>query len=298
MFIKSGPSWQCLPKVDALETGAVLLDVLSRLERRYRMPPLPNDLEEVRVAGSDVSVAFALEKARVALDGGTAPDTSLRSLFTTALAGLIKAALKPGAGDPAFQAMVLRSRSAEVDEFVTLAASHGADRRTVLSAVNAFAHPGKTGIHPATDVREVLSRLHGLASSGDWLALSALVGKLLLPTICGDELQRRILAALHEHPALLRLVRGRALRSNVDVQHYEALLAQQGTLAGSDAASKQGMASGRRGEEEEARAADALRALADALDRREPSPARHRVVTSLLVPAGFPGHSRHAKSGT
>jgi hypothetical protein len=54
--------------------------------------------------------------------------------------------------------------------------------------------------------------------------------------------------------------------------------------------------SGRRGDENEARAADALTALAAAVESPGHTRARYRVVTSLRVPAGFPGHSRHAKS--
>src|SRR3546814_9619600 len=76
--------------------------------------------------------------------------------FIQALARMICDAMHPEAGDPAFQAIVLRHRSIQVREYASLQAHADQDRRKVRTVVNAIAHPAKQQRIPPGRPRESL----------------------------------------------------------------------------------------------------------------------------------------------
>ncbi|MFX7878834.1 hypothetical protein ABTK13_21430, partial [Acinetobacter baumannii] len=81
--------------------------------------------------------------ARLALAHGEVPGAALKHLFVESLARMVREAMRPDTGDPAFQAMVLRHRVAHVREYGSLSARAEQDRWLVLAPVNAVAHPNK-----------------------------------------------------------------------------------------------------------------------------------------------------------
>ncbi|NML19003.1 hypothetical protein [Azohydromonas caseinilytica] len=274
--------------------AALLLAALRLAPRRYRLPPLPADIDAARAGGSATGLAFAMEAARGAFEHGTTAPQDVKALFIQALAGLIREALQAPeqGGDPTFQALVLKAREAQVDEHVRLGASSKADQRAVRAAVNAVAHPGKLqGLAPGA-VSNALAELHRLLSAGAWRELKQAIGLLLAQTPQTDEPWHPTLEAVHASPALERLERGAALLDVPSVQRYLALCEQRGPLAGSNAAATQGRASARVGAVAEATTMQAFRAIAELLNRLSPG---HRAVRSLRTPAGFPGEAGNAK---
>lgn len=93
-----------------------------------------------------------------------------------------------------------------------------------------------------------------------------------------------------------KLLRLRELQADARVQRYEALWSRHGPRAGSAAARLAGEAAQRRGAAMEARATQAVRALADRLAELSNGASAYRVVTSLLVPASITAPRSRAKS--
>lgn len=248
------------------------------------MPALPGDAQAARAAGPDAALAFAMEAARC---GAGSP--GLEDLFTGALAGLIRQALAPGA-DPAFQAQLLRSAQAEVEEFARLADRADADRRAVRTAGDAVAHPGKLRTLDDAGLREKLARLHRIASQEDWTALAGAAAEVETR----DAGLRHALHRIASHPALERLRRLAALRALPAVQQYLALCELRGPRAGSDEAAAQGRASARVGDAAEDLVARALHEAVRWLDAHE-AQGPHRLVRSVRTPAGFPAGASKAK---
>jgi len=273
---------------------ALLLAALRAAPRRYRLPPLPQDLAAAAAADPETALAFAIEGARLAGHRRTPPPAGLQDLFTRSLATLIRAALATQGGDPAFQALVLRTRDPLVHEYVALAGQAPADRRMVRSATDALAHPGKLRGMAAGPRRDALARLHGLAAAGAWAAL-AREGEHLPDRDTVGEALAAAANALTGHPALARLVRNDALLQHDGVQRYLALCGQRGPAAGSDAAAAQGRASARAGEAGEQATVRAFREIVGRLDRAEPPADRLRVVRGLRTTRGFPGAATKAK---
>lgn len=206
---------------------AVLLAALRAAPRRYRLPPLPADAEAAVAGGTQATLAFAIEAAR------TGPAPGIQVLFTRALAQLIREALAPERGDPAFQAAMLQAQDAQVHEHVQLSRQRAADRRTLRMAVDGIAHPGKLRREAAGALRDALARLHGLAAAGAWGELAEAIGQLLAQELPGRGNFRAPLEAIHASPALRRLVRGSELLRRESVQRYQALCERRGPLAGS-----------------------------------------------------------------
>ncbi|RYY66934.1 MAG: hypothetical protein EOO24_53640, partial [Comamonadaceae bacterium] len=196
---------------------ALLLAALRDAPRRYRMPPLPADAAEARRAAPDAGLAWAIEATR----RSAAPDHEVAAVFVQALAALIRKALDPQTGDPAFRALVLRARSPAVDAWVRASARDVPDRRAVHAAVDAVAHPGKLRNAPAGTATEQLAQLHALARDGDWAGLRH--AAQAVPPDLPRAAQRAAVQALAAHPALLRLAEAAALRVHADVQRYLAL---------------------------------------------------------------------------
>jgi hypothetical protein len=159
----------------------------------------------------------------------------------------------------------------------------------VRAAVDAVAHPGKLHGLPPGALHDALAALHDAAAAGAWPQLEQAIARVLPELAQG---QARLQALLHDG-VLQRLRRGDALRITDAVQRYLALCAQNGPLAGSDAAASQGRASARVGAGAEKEVVHAFRALARWLDRVEGG--RHAVVRGLRTPRGFPAETRGTK---
>jgi hypothetical protein len=250
----------------------LLAAAIREAPRRWRMAPLPADVQAAAAAPVDVALAFALECVRTGAVAG------VRELFVGSLAALVAQAADPQGGDPAFQALVTRANDATVREFVALQSQLAQDMRSVRRAVDAIAHPAKlVGVDEPERVR--LAALHALAKDGRW-----------------GELRGRgagLFDGLAVRDALHRLVRGEELRGSAAIAGYMGLLGAQGPLAGSAAAAANGRDSARAGDAAEAQAVDALQQIADGLMQRE-APAL-RVVNGLRTPRGFPGDAVKAK---
>uniref|UniRef100_C5CLF1 3-deoxy-D-arabino-heptulosonate 7-phosphate synthase n=1 Tax=Variovorax paradoxus (strain S110) TaxID=543728 RepID=C5CLF1_VARPS len=268
---------------------AVLLAALRAAPRRYRLPPLPVDAEAAVAGGTQATLAFAIEAAR------TGPAPGIQALFTRALAQLIREALAPERGDPAFQAAMLHAQDAQVHEHVQLSRQRAADRRTLRMAIDAIAHPGKLRREAAGALRDALARLHGLAAAGAWAELAEAIGQLLAQELPGPGNFRAPLEAIHASPALRRLVRGSELLRRESVQRYQALCERRGPLAGSDAAAAEGRASAQQGRIAEHAAVEAFREIAGMLNRHCKGAATYRVARGLRTPRGFPGEASKAK---
>lgn len=268
-----------------MRPAPALLAALRVAPRRYRLPQLPVDAAAAQAAGTETALAFAIEAARRAQQQGAQAPAGVHELFTRNLATLIGKALAPAGGDPAFQALVLRSQHAQVGEHVRLAAQLAADRRAVRAAVNAVAHPHKLRDLADAPLREALSQLHALAAAGAWSALAQAIERLPLAQAF----------ALQAQPALQRLILGSALLDHDAVQRYRALCEQRGPLAGSAAAAAQGRAGARAGGDAEQATVQAFRQLAALLDTHAQPPAGHRVLRTLRTPSGFPGEAGNAK---
>ncbi|WP_232061959.1 hypothetical protein [Variovorax sp. PBS-H4] len=232
---------------------------------------------------------------RATQECGSAAPASMNDFFAHALAGLIRRALAPEGGDPAFQALVLQAQSAEVRAHVRLAAQLASDRRAVRAATDAIGHPGKLRGMPAGAMRDALARLHRLAADGAWAELATATQQPLAPDMTAGEQMRLLLEGLRSSPALQRLAHGGALLRNEAVQRYLQLSERRGPLAGSDAAAASGRASARLGEAAEHITVQAFGAIADLLNRHREQGAAYRVVRSLRPPRGFPGQRNKAK---
>ncbi len=266
----------------------LLLAALAATPRRFRLPPLPADAEAAAAAGPAAALAFAIAAACTASERQLPPPAQAEALFTQALARLIEQAMAPGGGDPAFQAAVLHAQDRDVHDHVRLSRQRAADLRTVHSAADAVAHPGKLQRMPAGASRDALAQLHALAAAGDWARLTQAMAALPTP----DGLQVA-------NAALQRLVRGDELLRVEAVQRYRALCERRGPQAGSDAAAAQGRASAREGEMAEHAGVRALRGIADLMNRRAATAGDNgggfRVARSLRTPSGFPGTASKAK---
>ena len=122
---------------------ALLDEILHTVERRYRLPPLDSTLSPADAANPAATLAIVIEEARRMRSDGRTPDAALRQRFIDALARMIRDAMDTHAGDPAFQAAVLRHDAPSVREYASLSAHAEQDRRALHSAVNAIAHPAK-----------------------------------------------------------------------------------------------------------------------------------------------------------
>lgn len=276
-----------------MQAAALLLQALERAPRRFRPPALPEAPHEAQAAGSAAGVAWAAEAARRALQDGRLPDGRLRDLFVHALADLIRAALRPGGGDTAFQAMVLRRRAPEVAEHAMLASAAARDRRALRSAVDAVAHPGKWRHAVDEPTGRALTDLHRLACDGEWEELARLAQQMQRRR-GHDESLHEALQALLAHQSLARLRRLEALSGLESVRGHLALSA--GPAPGSAAARALGAASARRGAATEAKTVAAFVHIAAWLTQAAGGQGRYQVATGLLVPGSFPGEARKAKS--
>lgn len=206
------------------------------------MPPLPADAAAAASRGADTALAFAIEAARTGLSHGVPPPREVRELFIRGLAQLIRSALAPRGGDPAFQAFVLQALDEQVAEYVRLGARRAANERAVRAAVDAIAHPGKLRAASAGPMRDALARLHDLTAAQAWPELGQAVQQALDLPAADEAPVRQALRALRAHPSLEGLRRMEALQDHAAVQRYRALGAQQGPAAGSAAAAAQGRA--------------------------------------------------------
>jgi hypothetical protein len=267
----------------------LLFSALRQAPRPYRMPPLPADADAARWAGVDATLAFALESARVAHEGGHAPPLDTRPLFLGALAAAIRAAMRTDGGDPTLQARVLRARDPDVEEHAALQARAGADARAVRAAVAALAHPAKLSRMAPSAARDALTPLHLLAEAGDWEALYRAAGSLPVQPPQGEPDLRNALGTLQGLEALQRLRRGAALQPRQSVQRYRALCGQGAPLAGSDAAVATGRAAARLGAEAEAATLHAFGEVAALLNQQPRAPGAWQALHGLRTPGGFPG---------
>ncbi|MFX1681917.1 3-deoxy-D-arabino-heptulosonate 7-phosphate synthase [Mitsuaria sp. CC2] len=283
----------------------MLDDVLGRTVRRFRAPAMPASLEDARATGAATALAVAIERAREALAAGDTPQEEVQSVFLAALAQLLREAMR---GDPAFQAMALRHRSAVVREHASLSAHAERDRRAVRAAVNALAHPAKTQRRRPGPMRDALLALHAAATAGDWVRVSGLLGALrddadgrhgvdMRDGVDGsdDPACHRGIERLIDEPALTRLRRLDDLASDAQVARYRELSERRGPLAGSEQAAARGAGAQQRGDAVEALAVDALDVLVERMNAQA-GEARYRIAASLRVPPSFPGDAARAKS--
>jgi len=282
--------------MDRPSAPAFLDEILRTVRRRYRLPP-SSDLGVPPQAGTAAALALAVEHARAALSLGQAPGAVPKRRFLEALARMIRDAMRPGHGDPAFQAMVLRHRASRVREYASLSAHAGRDRRALRAAVNAMAHPARQQRIPQEGLRRALARLHALASSADWHGLELAARRIAdMPEAEETPPLAASVARLLQDPALGRLQRLDALASDGLVRQYQALWQRHGPPSGSPDAARQGSVAQQRGAAVEAAAAQALEALARRLDGSGGTGQAHRVVTSMRVPASIPGSAERAKT--
>ncbi|WP_029044655.1 hypothetical protein [Cupriavidus sp. amp6] len=276
-------------------SAPLLLDATLRtVARRYRLPASAAAISKLHPASPATTLALAIEQARAATARGETPAAALKDRFIDALAQLIREALRAGAGDPVFQAMVMRHRAAHVREYASLSAGAGQDGRQVRQAVNAIAHPGRQQRIAPGPQREALARLHASASASSWSALHDTARTLL--DMQGIANEAPGLTRLLDDPALKRLQRLEALASDDLVRQYQTLWDRHAPRAGSAGANAQGVTARQRGAATEALAAQALRALAQRLNEAEKAQVSYRVVTSMRVPASIPATHERAKT--
>ena len=275
---------------------ALLDEVLRTVDRRFRLPPLVRAASLTDAANPATVIAVVLEEARRMHADGRAPDPALQHRFVSALARMIGDAMNPHAGDPAFQAAVLRHRAAAVREYASLAAHAEQDRRTLRSAINTIAHPARLERQAQAWQREPLARLHAAAAGASWNEVDAALRHLLAQSeMATDRAFEQDIVKLEDSPALARLQRLDALSPDPDVRRYRTLWGRQGPLVGSALAVAQGVTSQQRGAAVEALAAQALHALAAQLDAQD-ADRTYRVVTSMRVPASIPGKHDRAQT--
>ncbi|MGF6967118.1 hypothetical protein OKW43_004146 [Paraburkholderia sp. WC7.3g] len=276
---------------------SLLAEMLDTVARRYRLPALAAVCAPAQQASPATVLALAIEQARETSARGEAPDAANQQFFIEALARMIREAMREEGGDPVFQAMLLRHRSAVVREYASLAAHASVDRRLIYAAVNAIAHPAKQQRRLPGPQRDALARLHALAFAEAWPELSEAVQACIdTPQIAHDAALQRGLAQLLESAALQRLRRLDGLTSDERVRHYQSLWDRQGPRPGSSTAVARGLSSKQRGAAVEASATDALDALARRLNDAPGVVATYRVVNSMRVPATIPASHERAKT--
>lgn len=285
-----------LPAMSLTPLPALFDETLRIVARRYRLPPLDSASSLTDAANPATALAIVIEEACRMRTDGESPGTALRQRFIDALAQMIRDAMNPQSGDPAFQAAVLRHDAPSVREYASLSAHAEQDRRALYSAVNAIAHPAKLERSAQTWQRDGLARLHAAVTSASWADLHATLQQLLaLPDMTTDAAFEQDIVKLKDSPALERMLRVDALASDEHVRRYRALWVRQGPLEGSTIAVAQGVASQQRGAAVEALAAQALDALArrlEAVDEQR----TYQVVTSMRVPSSIPGRHDRAKT--
>ena len=277
--------------------SSLLDQTLRTVARRYRVGAIPPAADKLEASDPATALAIAIEQARAALTAGAAPPSSARQRFIEALARLIQDALREPGGDAAFQAMVLRHRSAPVREHASLSAHAAADRRAVRTAVDAMAHPGKRRTMPAGPLTDALAQLHAAAADCQWPALTRIAAQLLdMDSTAGESTPALAagLGKLLQEPGLARLRRLDELGADPLVQRYQSLWERQGPRPGSPEAAAKGTAARRRGDAVEAMAEQAIAALAAHLSRATGDP--YFVATSMRVPATIPGNADRAKT--
>ncbi|SAK73817.1 hypothetical protein AWB75_04069 [Caballeronia catudaia] len=272
----------------------LLADTLHAVARRYRLPPLDAIVSRTQDVSAPTALALVIEEARKVIESGGVPDDALKRRFIEALARVIRDAMRPDAGDPAFQAVVLRQHAETVREYAALSAQAGQDRRLVRAAITTIAHPRKQERMRSGAQREALARLFAAASSVPVSETRNTVECLLhAPEITSDASLLRALTQLRDSAALERLLRLETLEPDQFVRRYRSLWDRNGPRPGSATAVAQGVEAQRRGADAEASAARALEALAQRLNEDEGQPASYRVVTSMRVPASLAaGHAR------
>ncbi|MBO1112576.1 3-deoxy-D-arabino-heptulosonate 7-phosphate synthase [Bordetella petrii] len=272
----------------------LLAQALRTVPRPYCLSPALHAPLDWRETGTATALAACIEQARLALARDEAPGPALKRHFTAALGQLVREAMRPGQGDPAFQAMVLRHGAAHVREYASLAAHAGRDRRAIRTAVDAMAHPARQQRVAQPALRQALARLHGAAS---WPALADAARQLHgMPEAAAQPALRPGLDRLLQDPALARLQRLDALQNDALVRQYQALWDRQGPRQGSPGAIAAGSAAKQRGDAVEALAAQALQALARRLNQAGGAGQAYRVATSLRVPAALSAGAGRAKS--
>jgi hypothetical protein len=280
-----------------LPSDPLLDETLRIVARRYRIPATPAAPAQAQKATPATALAIAIEQARGAVIRGEAPDAALMRIFIEALAHMIHEAMRAERGDPVFQAMVLRHRTAHVREYASLSAHADQNRRLIHSIVNAIAHPAKLERIPPGRKREALAQLHASASLASWSGLlNTTRGLLAMPEVANEPTIERALKRLLDSPALGSLRRLEALALDEVVQQYQALWDRHGPRSGSKTAIAQGAASQRRGAAVEALATSALEALARRLNEAGGSRTPYRVVTSVRVPASITASAKRAKN--
>ncbi|CUJ18065.1 hypothetical protein [Achromobacter aegrifaciens] len=270
-----------------------LLDaILRRTARRYRVPAISRIPTED--AAPATALAVAIEQARQSVEDGAAPPATVKRAFLDALARLIRDAMRESDGDPAFQAMLLRHRLPLVREYASLAARAAQDRREIIAAANAVAHPAKLERMPAGPARDAMAALQAAAASDSWMALPD-AARRLLGLSAEAQPASAALDRLLASPALDHLQRLDVLTTDSDVRRYRALWEQQGPRPGSASALAEGNASRLRGDAVEAQALQALQALARRLNDADGSPA-YQAVSSMRVPPSMPANADRAKT--
>lgn len=300
-------------------------------------------------------LAVVIDDARQAQAEGKVPSFELKQAFIAALEHLIRDAMgaamatvedqfKSGwtdavppedysgkaAGEPAFQALVLRHRSPQVKEYVALSSSIRQDRQQLVRAINAVAHPGKLQHMPTGWQRDAMGALHralpiassdsktGPAASEDdaptaeshadsksvksssWSVFAdTLRAVLTMPQINTESDLKHQLQELLQSQALLRLQRFDALTMEDDVRQYQALVDRQGPRSGSNTAAAQGAASRQHGQAVEGEAAQVFRARVNRMNRQYAASSeamQYQLVTSMHVPASLADGASHAKT--
>lgn len=276
---------------------------LRDLPRRYRLaeltdlddalnPPLPESNHHA------ARLATVLEQARRTLTAGIPPGHDLEQAFVRAMAGMIQEAAEKDSGDPVFQAMALEWESPTVSEYTAALSYFQQDKRQVQTLADAIAHPGKLVQQPLGPLRDALKRLHRAVTAQHWADVHHNAQQALtLPEVGHSDTLGDTLKQLHDAPALARLTRLEALEEQTSVQRYQTLRAQQGPLANSRAAARQGAEGRRRGMSVETLTAQALRAIADKLNASSAgADAPYRVITSMYVPASLAAGRSSAKT--
>jgi hypothetical protein len=266
--------------------------ILRRTARRYRVPAISRI--PVEDAAPATALAVAIEQARQSLEDGGTPQAAVKLAFLDALARLIRDAMRESDGDPAFQAMLLRHRLAPVREYASLAARAAQDRREIIAAANAIAHPAKLERMPAGPARDAMAALQAAAASESWTALPE-AARRLLNLSADPQPASAALDRLLASPALEHLQRLDTLIADSDVRRYRALWEQQGPRPGSATALAEGNASRLRGDAVEAQALHALQALARRLNDADGSQA-YQAVSSMRVPPSMPANADRAKT--
>ncbi|WP_054422936.1 hypothetical protein [Achromobacter kerstersii] len=266
---------------------ALLDETLRIVARRYRVPPTPAVTPDAQNGHSATALALAIDQARQALAHGDTPHPEVERAFIDALAQLIRGAMREGQGDPAIQAMELRHRVAPVREYASLSAGADADRREILAAANAIAHPAKLARMPRGLQADALADVQAAASSGSWTALADAVQRLRdMPETMGDDALARGCARLLDSAALTRLQRLDALTADARVRHYQSLWDRNGPRPGSATALRQGTDAQQRGAAVEALAAQALEVLAQRLNASETRATKARAIDEGAIDEG------------